>query len=420
MRSAPGRAGPHPRVGSDPSRASRERAFLIVALLLVAFSLRTTVTSLPPFASEIRRDLGLSSTAVGLLTSLPLLCMAGCGAGAHRLGARWGREATTLAALACVAGGNGLRLAGDHVALLFAATLLAGIGVAACGVLLPGIVKASFPRRAGAATGACSVAMMLGAATAGALAVPLGQLLGSWEASLAFWLLPALPALALWGAVVVRNDGPRAERPAGSMALPWRAPAAWQLAAFFALQASVSYAYIAWLPPRYEALGWTAGAAGSLLGVLNLAQMPTALLLPVLADRSSDRRPALLGAVALTVVAAVWLFALPDVLPWLATTLVGLGLGGGFSLTLVLIVDYAADAGSSSGLAAMVFLVGYSAAALAPIAIGALHDRSGGYRVPFAALALLALAQLTTATRLGPRHRGTVRQLSRPARCRAR
>ena len=396
---------------------------LVLGLLLVAFSLRTTVTSLPPLASEIRRDLALSSAAVGLLTSLPLLCMAAFGATAHRLAERWGREATTLAAIACVAAGNGLRLAGDHVAVLFAATLVAGIGVAAGGVLLPGIVKASFPGRAGAATGATSVVMMLGAATAGALAVPLQRLLGSWEASLAFWLLPALPALALWGAVVARRrqrPPAREERDGRAVALPWHMPIAWQLGAFFALQASVSYAYMAWLPPRYEALGWSSAAAGSLLGVINLAHMPTALLLPALADRSSDRRPALLGAVALTVVAAVWLFALPDVLPWLATSLAGLGLGGGFSLTLVLIVDYGADAGASSGLAAMVFLIGYTAAAAAPIAIGALHDALGGYRVAFGTLALLALAQLAMATRLGPRHRGTVRPLSRPARARAR
>jgi cyanate permease len=51
----------------------------------------------------------------------------------------------------------------------------------------------------------------------------------------------------------------------------------------------------------------------------------------------------------------------------------------------------------------MTFLVGYSIAMLAPLAIGALHDGFGGYGVPFAALALVALAQLALATRLGPR-----------------
>lgn len=377
--------------------------------MLVAFSLRTTVTSLPPFASEIRRDLGLSGAAVGLLTSLPLLCMAGFGPVAHRLAARWGPERTTLAAISCVAGGNGLRLAGDRPATLFAATFAAGVGVAAAGVLLPTIVKAAFPRRAGAATGACSVTMMLGAATAGALAVPLERLLGSWEASLGFWLLPALPAVGLWAALARRERRVRAPAERSS-ALPWRAAPAWKLGAFFALQASVGYAYLAWLPPRYEALGWSSGTAGSLLAVLNLMQMPTAFVLPALADRGRDRRPALLAAVSFTLAGAIWLFTAPGALPWAATSLVALGLGGGFSLTLVLIVDYAADVGASSGLAAMVFLIGYAAAAAVPIAIGLLHDRSGGYRAPFAALTLLAGAQLAIGSRLSPRHRATVRR----------
>ena len=397
---------------ADEPATTRERLLLALGLVLVALSLRTTVTSLPPLAVEIRRDLGLSAAAIGLLTSLPVLCMALLGVVAHRLVGRWGREATTLAAIVCVAAGNGLRAAGDDVAVLFAATLLAGVGVAAGGVMLPGLVKAAFPRRFGAATAASSVAMLLGAAIAGALAVPLERLLGSWEASFGFWALPALPAVVAWTWLARRRDGSPAPVRAPASALPWRAPAAWLLGAFFALQSSLGYAYLAWLPAAYEDRGWTQATAGGLVGVLHLAQLVTALLLPLLATRRGgrDRRPALLGAAALTVTGAIWLFALPDALPWAATTVVGLGLGGGFSLTLLLIVDYARDAGASTGLAAMTFLVGYSVAALAPLAIGALHDGFGGYGVPFAALALLALAQLALATRLGPWYRGTVRQ----------
>jgi CP family cyanate transporter-like MFS transporter len=384
------------------------RRLLAVGLILAALNLRTTVTSLPPFAPSIEHDLGVSSAAVGLLTALPVLCMALLGASAHRLAARRGRELTTLVAIGCVAAGNGLRLAGGSLAALAGATLLAGVGVAACGVMLPGIVKAAFPRRAGAATGAASVAMLLGAAAGGALAVPLERLLGSWRASLGAWAVPALPAVLLWGWIAARAGAPHVDAGVRRVPLPWRSPAAWLLGGFFALQSSLGYAYLAWLPPAYEARGWSAAAAGGLLGALHLAQVASALVLPALTDRRADRRPALLAALALTVLGASWLFALPALAPWLATVVLGVGVGGGFSLTLALIVDVAADPEASTGLAAMVFLIGYLGAAGAPIAVGALHDGFGGFGVPFGALAVVAVAQLAAGTRLGPRHRGTV------------
>ncbi|HKG04035.1 MAG TPA: MFS transporter [Conexibacter sp.] len=409
------------------SVATRPRVGLLLGLglVLAALNLRTTVTSLPPFALEIRHDLGLSAAAVGLLTSLPVLCMAWLGVVAHRLSGRFGRSATTLAAIVCVTAGNGLRAAGDETALLFAATLLAGVGIAACGVMLPGLVKATFPAHTGIATAASSAAMLLGAVVAGALSVPLSRRLGSWEAALGFWALPALPAVLVWARIARRRQPresvPREEALAhaspsrAASALPWRARAAWLLCGFFALQSALGYAYLAWLPAAYEDRGWSQATAGGLNGVLHLGQLVTALLLPWLIDRGADgrrrdRRPALVGAVSLTACAALWLWALPDVTPWAAAMLAGLGLGGGFSLTLLLIVDYAGDAAASTGLAAMTFLVGYSIAALAPLAVGALRDSSGGYGVPFAMLTCVAFAQLGMATRLGPRYRDTVGQ----------
>jgi cyanate permease len=56
----------------------------------------------------------------------------------------------------------------------------------------------------------------------------------------------------------------------------------------------------------------------------------------------------------------------------------------------------------------MTFLICYSAAALAPVLAGALHDASGGYSAPFGALALVACAELALATRLRPSLRGSV------------
>src|SRR5919198_1503457 len=145
-----------PSVGRSPLEALRP-ALALVALAVLAFNLRTPTASLPPLLGDVQGALGLSGAAAGLLTALPVLCMALCAPAAQRLG---GRTAIVL----------------------FAGTLVAGIGIAVSGVTLPSIIKDRFPDRPGAATAAYSVPMMLGAAVAPALAVPLARSLGSWQA----------------------------------------------------------------------------------------------------------------------------------------------------------------------------------------------------------------------------------------------
>lgn len=398
---------PSDLAGRREARPPVRPALVAVALVLLAANLRTTVASLPPLLPDIERELGLPGAVAGLLTALPVLCMAWFAPAAHRLAHRYGREVTALAAVGLVGAGNGLRALGSAPSLLLAATLLAGVGVAVAGVVIPGLVKESFRTRPGAATGAYTVAMMLGAAVSATVAVPLRDLLGSWQVSLAFWALPALLAVVAWTPVTLRrNEHEVAVGGAGR--LPWRSRSAWLLVAYLSLQSSLAYAYLAWLAPAYEARGWSAAAAGALLGANNVAQLASALVLPALADRVHDHRRMLVAIVACSVVGTAWLWAVPEVLPWVASVVLGLGLGGGFSMGLVHVVGYAADAAASSRLTAMVFLVCYSAAAVAPVAVGGLRDLTGGFTVPFGLLLVLALAQLSLGTRLRPAHWGTV------------
>jgi CP family cyanate transporter-like MFS transporter len=382
-----------------PVAATGRPAVLLGAVFLVAFNLRTTPASLPPLLGEIQPDLRLSSAAAGLLTALPVLCMALCSPPAQRVAHRLGRETTLLAALGLIAGGT---LARGAPGLLFAGTVLAGIGVATAGVILPAIVKDRFARRPAAATAAYSVPMMLGAAVSPALAVPIRDALGTWQGSLAAWAIPAALAALAWLPITrARRHGEPA--PAHGR-LPLRSKPAWLLAAFMSAQSALAYAYIGWLPAAYESRGWPPARAGALLGTLQLAQLVTALTLPLVTERSADRRPAMLAAGVCTLTGASLLVAAPH-LAWPATVILGLGLGGGFTLGLVVMTDLAASPAAASQLAAMTFLVCYLVASVAPVAVGALHDLSGTFAVPFGALVIVAAGQLSLATRLGPRRR---------------
>ncbi len=383
---------------------------LALAMVLVALNLRTTVASLPPLLTDVRADFALTGAVAGLVTATPVLCMAWIAPPAARLGRRLGYPATTLLAVVLIALGNAMRgLSGAAPALLLA-TLVAGAGVSVAGVVVPAVVKDAFPGRKGLATGGYSVAMMLGAATAATFSAPLADALGSWRASLSFWALPAAAAAVAW-TLVARRVAPtsRTRRVCGGhVALPWRSRPAWLLVVFMSAQSAMAYAFLGWLAPAYVARGWTAFAAGALVGINNLAQLTSALTLPALADRTGAFRRLVVIAASLTVVGTSWFWAAPDVAPWAAAVVLGLGLGGGFSLGLTRIVQYAADAQASSRLTALVFLVSYSVAALTPVVVGVLQDVTGGFTVPYGLLLLLSLTQWTVAGRLHARYAGTI------------
>jgi CP family cyanate transporter-like MFS transporter len=89
--------------------------------------------------------------------------------------------------------------------------------------------------------------------------------------------------------------------------------------------------------------------------------------------------------------------------PWAWVVVLGLGVGGLFPLALTLPLDYSADADEAGRLTAMTFFVGYVVAAVGPVAVGALRDATGGYAVPFVALAALSVGMLVASFRFRPR-----------------
>ena len=58
----------------------RRLPLLAVAILLAALNLRIAgVASVPPLLTDLERELGISSTVAGVLTSLPVLCLGASG-----------------------------------------------------------------------------------------------------------------------------------------------------------------------------------------------------------------------------------------------------------------------------------------------------------------------------------------------------
>jgi MFS transporter, CP family, cyanate transporter len=378
---------------------------LLLAIVLVAVNLRAALASLPPLVHTIQTDLGLSGAGAGLLTTLPVLCMGVFAPVSQRLAHAIGREATVGVALLSLLLGLLLRLAGSVLPLLLVSTLLAGIGIALCGTVLPGIVKEFFAHRPGIVTGVYLLSMMVGATAASALAVPLSHVLGSWQRSLAAWSVLAVVGLLAWLPVVRAvndHDEPPEANPQAATALPWRSPTAWLLAGYLAMQSFGFYSQLAWISPSYEDRGWSARDAGLLLALWSIVQLASGLGVPVLADRLTDRRPLVAASVCCGLLGLVGVLVAPDTAPVVWIALLGLGQGGGFAVALVKLVDYAPSPAAAARLSALVFLVAYSTASLGPLVFGAVHDATNGFTVPYALLGVVLLGQLALVPRLRP------------------
>ena len=92
------------------SAATRRQFLLCVSLLwLAGIGLRITILAVPPVIPQIRADLGMSETQVGVLTGLPPVLFACTAVLGSLLIARFGALATLLAGLFTTAAGSVLR-----------------------------------------------------------------------------------------------------------------------------------------------------------------------------------------------------------------------------------------------------------------------------------------------------------------------
>lgn len=370
---------------------------MALALVAVSANLRTSIASVPPMVRTIAADLHLSNAWMGLLTTLPVLCMGLFAPVAQRLGGRIGAAMSVQVAVVCVGVGTLLRLLGAQVWALYLGTFVAGVGIAIGGTLLPRLVKALFPpERSGVVTGLYMFSMMGGAAAASALSVPLQGLLGSWQGSLASWSVLALVGALAWAPMATRAFRHRAANPPtdeGAHGLPWRHATAWLVAGYLTVQSIEFYSCLAWIAPSYVDRGWSPTTAGYLLSVFSAAQLVSGLVAPALTDRIHDHRALLMPAALLGVAGLLGLLLLPDAGPWVWVTVLGLGQGASFALGLVLLVDYSSSPAGSGRLAAMAFLVSYTTASLGPASLGALRDVTHGFHATWSVLTALMLVQ---------------------------
>jgi len=398
-------------VTSEPARGNiltSATVPLLLGLFLVAFNLRPAISSVPPVLETIRQDLGLGRAYLGLLTTIPVLCMSALALIAPKISGRIGAERAVLWSIVLIGVAVAGRLAAGQAGILFFTTFVAGVGIAVVQSLLPAVVKRWFPDRAALVTGLYTVGITGGLALAALATVPIERTLGGfWPGALAVWSLLAVVAAVFWLPIASQaRSATRREGAHEQAHIPWRSGQAWSVALFFGAESCLFFSSLTWVAPLYVDQGLDEGRAGLLLAVFALVRVPSAFLFPALADRSGDRRPWLALTLILTTLGFCAMGIVPLATPWapLAWVVVlGLGIGGLFALALTLPLDYSADADEAGRLTAMTFFVGYVVAGLGPVAVRALRDATGGYAVPFVALAMLSAGMFFASFRFRPR-----------------
>jgi CP family cyanate transporter-like MFS transporter len=367
-------------VETEPAPEARPRLplwWLAIVLVLVSINLRPALSSVGAVLQEIMRDMGASPVFASVLTTLPVVCLGVFGLLAPPLARRFGAERVVFFILLLMAAGLGLRLMPDFVSLL-ASAVVAGAAIGIIGVIMPSLVKRDFPMQASLMTGVYTMALCTGGSLGAGTTVPLARAFDSWPMALAFWAMPAILAALFWWPAIPRRKG-EIKRPHYVVRGLWRDALAWQVTIFMGLQSLLAYVVIGWLVQMLRDRGLDPLHAGFMVSASILAQVPAALVTPILAARKPSQAVSVIVIMTIGLVGMIGcLFApLSSVIIW--AVLLGIGQGGNFGLALLVIVLRSPDSHVAARLSSMAQSVGYTLAAAGPLLTGLLHDWTGAW-----------------------------------------
>ena len=196
---------------------------LLLAIMVVALNLRGAITCVGPLLEMIQGATGISATAAGLLTSLPLFAFGFISPYAAPLARKVGIELAIFLSLLTLLLGLGIRYLPGTLPL-YLGTGLIGIGIAISNVLLPGLLRRDFPTQLALVTALFTMVLVTMGGLGSALTVPVAAI-SDWRFSLVSWAFPALLALAVWAPFLRQNSKPAPT--VKSKASLWHSATAW-------------------------------------------------------------------------------------------------------------------------------------------------------------------------------------------------
>jgi MFS transporter, CP family, cyanate transporter len=367
---------------------------LVLGILFIAANLRSPLTSVGPLVGSIHESLGISNTMAGSLTTIPLLAFALFSTFAPRIAQRFGMAPVLLASLALLAIGIILRsLSG--VGTLVTGTVLLGLSIAICNVLLPGLIKKEFPQKVGIMTGSYSVSMNLCGAIASGISVPIAHGLGmGWSGALGCWGVLTVVSLLLWLPQMRFHHKSASSVEVEKEMEPvnlWRSNLAWKVTLFMGLQSLLFYTIVSWFPEILQQRGFSPDTAGWMVSLMQFAVLPVTFIVPILAGRMASQRT--LAAIS----AGLFFLGIFGVSYGNSTfiplwfIMIGIGVGSSFSLSMMFFALRTQNTHQAAELSGMAQSIGYLLAAIGPTLFGLLHDVTHNWAAPLLMLEIVSI-----------------------------
>lgn len=379
-------------MNSQPERPNKHLHFpksqwiLLAGILFIASTIRSPLTSVGPIIGSIRDQLQISNSLAGFLTTIPLLAFAIVSPFAPRISKRFGLASTLFYALLILMVGILMRSEGSS-SLLLIGTFLIGVGIAFANVLLPSLLKLSFPLHIGLMTGLYSVSMNISATLASGIAAPIAnQTSYGWQGALGIWGIITFLAIIVWIPQVRKK--PESEKEISKnvkvhVKTPlWKSPIAWSITFFMGLQSFLFYTTSSWIPVILQSTGFTDEAAGWMLSLVQFAQLPMLFIIPVVADKVRNQGALVIAILVCYLIGYGGVQFGSENLTALWMIFIGLGGGSAFGLSMMFFTLRTSTPEQAASLSGMAQSFGYLLAAVGPVLFGYLHDWTGSWTVP--------------------------------------
>lgn len=365
---------------------SRKHWILLIGILFIAATLRSPLTSVGPIIGAIRDQLQISNSLAGFLTTIPLLAFAIVSPFAPRISKRFGLAPTLFYSLIILMAGILLRSEGS-ISLLLIGTFLIGVGIAFANVLLPSLLKLSFPLHIGLMTGLYSVSMNISATLASGVAVPIAnQTSYGWQGALGIWGVITFIAIIVW-IPQIRVKRPVEKEISKTLKVKvttplWKSPIAWSVTFFMGLQSFLFYTTSSWMPVLLQSTGLTDESAGWMLSLVQFSQLPMVFIIPVIADKVRNQRGLVVTVFACYILGYGGVLYGSESLTALWMIFIGLAGGSAFGLSMIFFTLRTSTPDEAASLSGMAQSIGYLLAAVGPALFGYLHDWTGSWTVP--------------------------------------
>lgn len=360
---------------------------LFIGILLVGANLRAPITSIGVALPDIKTDLGISNSAVSVITVVPLLAFSVISLFAARTSNKMGLEKTIFLALCLIFIGVLVRSITD-ISWLYIGTVLIGIGIGFGNVLAPAMIKAKFPLHIGIMTGYYTVVMNV---FGGLSSYGTAPLVKTFNYNIAISVIGIITfiTIIIWLFQLKGTQETATALPRKSVNV-WKSPLAWQITILMGGQSLIFYSLINWLPAYLSHSGMSINEAGAYLSIMQIAIIPFTFITPIFATKMKSQF-FLTFITGICFIVGVTIMLVVPHLAIISTILIGVAGGLAFGLVNTFFSLRTEHIQTSAKLSGMAQAVGYLVAAIGPLLFGVLHDMTGEWTASLSILLITAI-----------------------------